>query len=89
MGKVLANVKVFVGSLAARGTSLASILSSLVDVLPSKDFNSFTTSLLSVPEKPIDWTQLCGFRLDGLHCIQSPSVSEFQVANTQVNIRND
>ena len=43
MGKVLANVKVFVGLLAARGTSLTSILSSLVGFL----------------KRTYNWTPLC------------------------------
>ena len=48
MAEFVADVKVFVSSLAARSTSFGRILSSQVDFLPSKDFSNCVTSLLSV-----------------------------------------
>ena len=48
MVKVIANIKMFVSSLAARDTSVASIMSALVDFLPSKDVNLCTTSVVSI-----------------------------------------
>ena len=47
MLQLMALVKVFVSSLAARETSFGGILSSPVDFLPSKDLDSCSTSLLS------------------------------------------
>ena len=48
MVKVIANGKVLVCSLTSTDTSLAGILSSPVDILPSKDLNSCAASLLSM-----------------------------------------
>ena len=46
--KVIANVKMFVSSLAARDRSVTSSLSSLVVFLPSKDVKVCATSLVSI-----------------------------------------
>ena len=48
MVELIADVKVFVSSLAARDASFGGILSSPVDFLPPKDFNSCVTSLMSI-----------------------------------------
>ena len=48
MIELIADVKAFVSSLAARDTSFGGILSSPVDFLPSKDFSSCATSLLFI-----------------------------------------
>ena len=48
MVKVIANVRMCVSSLAARDTCVASIMSSLVDFLPSRDFKICATSLVSI-----------------------------------------
>ena len=44
MLQFIAMVRVFVSSFAARETSFGGILSSPVNFLPSRDFNSFATS---------------------------------------------
>ena len=48
MVKVIANATVFICSLTSTDTSLAGILSSPVDIPPSKDLNNCVGSLLSM-----------------------------------------
>jgi len=48
MVEFIAEVNVFLSSLAARDTGFGGILSSPVDFLPSKDFNSCATYIFSI-----------------------------------------
>ena len=64
--QLFAVVRVFVSSLAARDTSFPGIFSLPADFLPSTDFNSFATSVLSVswnvkmPPLALDFELLLG-----------------------------